>query len=103
MRVCAGHVTVQSDLVQHGIHSLSTFGLGQIVVQSQRQRNLLRHGHHRVQRMGRILEYRTHIPAAQIGKRMLVGVRSGIVARGGNPAFTGNMVPICRAAFFVRS
>ena len=53
--------------------------------------------------MGRILEYRTHIPAAQIGKRMLVGVRSRIVARGGNPAFTGNMVPICRAAFFVRS
>ena len=69
MRVCAGHVTVQSDLVQHGIHSLSTFGLGQIVVQSQWQRNLLRHGHHRVQRMGRILEYRTHIPAAQVGKR----------------------------------
>lgn len=69
VRVFAGHIEIQPDLAQQGIHSVGSFDLGQIIVQPQWQGDLLRHGHHRVQRGSRILEHRTHIPAAQVGKR----------------------------------
>ena len=49
VRIFAGHITVQPDLGQHGIHSVGTFGLGQVVMQFQRQRNLLGDSHHWVQ------------------------------------------------------
>ena len=49
VRVFAGHIEIQPDLAQQGIHSVGSFGLGQIIVQPQWQGDLLRHGHHRVQ------------------------------------------------------
>ena len=81
MRVFAGHVTAQSDLVQHEGHPVGAFGFAQIVVHAQRQGDLLRRGHHRIERMGRILEYRAHIPASQVGEDMLVGVCATRVPR----------------------
>ena len=47
--------------------TLKTLVKRQVVMQVQRKTDLLRHGHHRIQRGGRILEHHTHITPAQIG------------------------------------
>ena len=59
----------EADLGKHRCDAFRPFGERQIVMQVQRKTDLLRHGHHRIQRGGRILEHHAHVPSAQVGDR----------------------------------
>ena len=69
MRVFHQHVLAEADLGKHRCDAFRPFGERQIVMQVQRKTDLLRHGHHRIQRGGRILEHHAHVPSAQVGDR----------------------------------
>ena len=72
MRIFVQHIFRQPDFGEHCFDTVQPFVTGQIVMQTQWQRDLLRHGHHRIQCGGRILEHHAHT-AAQIGQLHLAG------------------------------
>ena len=71
MRIFVQHIFRQPDFGEHCFDTVQPFVTGQIVMQTQWQRDLLRHGHHRIQCGGRILEHHAHITATQIGDRLI--------------------------------